>query len=52
VLRLMKVMTAEMKVEQKITQKQKDEFTLFMAHNTGEREVLLHLIPCLKKKYT
>jgi hypothetical protein len=52
VLSLIKVFESEIVTDPgKITQKQKDEFLLFEARNTGKNIVLRHLLPELAKKY-
>jgi hypothetical protein len=51
VLGILKVFHASNSDPGKVTDKQKDEFTLFMARNVGEKAVLKHLLPELKRKY-
>jgi hypothetical protein len=52
VLGLIKIFTADIKQNNsKVTPKQKDEFILFLARNTHEQEMLVHLLPHLKRKY-
>jgi hypothetical protein len=52
VLSLIKVFESEIVTDPgKITQKQKDEFLLLEARNTGKNIVLRHLLPELAKKY-
>jgi hypothetical protein len=52
VLDLIKVLGEDVKhVNHKPTQKQKDNFALFMARNTGNQKILGHLVYELKVKY-
>ena len=52
ILTLIKVFTTDIKQSNRITQKQKDDFTIFLARNAGSREVLSFLLPELKTRYT
>lgn len=50
---LFKLFAAEIEENPKITlEERKDLFTLFVARNNGEYEILKHLMPVLNKKYS
>jgi hypothetical protein len=52
VLGLIKIFNADIKQNNsKVTPKQKDEFILFLARNKHAQEMLVHLLPHLKRKY-
>ena len=52
-LDLIKVFGEDIKKQNtRVTSKQKDHFTLFMARNTGENKLLQHLMFELNKKYS
>jgi tetratricopeptide (TPR) repeat protein len=52
VLDLIKVFNADIKNNGKVTEKQRDDFVLFLARNNKESEILSHLVNELKKKYS
>jgi hypothetical protein len=52
VLDLIKIFSADIKQNGKVSSKQKDEFILFLARNKNESELLNHLIYDLKKRYS